>query len=389
MRKFGKNNKDYNEAEEEEVDTGTELEDTEEEPAPASTRPPKTKARKAPRPPKAAKQPKEKKAKAPKEFKRSIGDFFKSRVVIGIICVVTAILVVFVGGPIVQGIISERVPVIVVSQNIPKGTLITSEMVQSGEVASIDRPETAVLGYSGIVGAYAAVDLLENDVVTSPKLTWELPMVNAYLYDLPVGKQAISVEVKGLAEGLSAKLKEGDIVTVYAVFNESDAKELYEAVQPLELKYVKVLAVSNSSANDVDVDEPYLVDGTENEKIPATITLLVGDLQGAALAGLNQNATIHVSLVSRGDNSTYCDALLAAQDEYIVKLEEEMKEKEEEEENEDGEGESETVSEVSFPDVEAGEGGDAAEDGEDTGQEETEASGSEDGTEESGEEVNG
>lgn len=292
---------------------------------------------KPPKPPREKKTRREKAPKPPAEFKRSIADFFKSRVFIGMVCIIVSLLVVFVGGPIVQGIVSERVPVIVASGYIERGMLITPEMVKTEEIGAIDRPKNAVLGMSGIVGEYAAVEILEGDMITTPRLTSVRPLANPYLYDIPAGKQAISVEVKGLAEGLSAKLKEGDVVSVYAVFNESDAKENYTAIQPLELKYVKVLAISNSAANDVDVDvdEQQIVEEANNEKLPATITLLVGDLQAASLAGLNQNSTIHVSLVARSDNTTYRDSLLTAQDVYIVKLEEELKEAEEESEDEE------------------------------------------------------
>lgn len=286
----------------------------------------------ASKPPRSRKPPKEKKSKRHKEpggFKRSFRDVLKSRITIGIICVVVPLLVVFVGGPIVQGIVSERVPVVVAKSNIERGSYITGDMVDVQEIGAVDRPQNAVQEQSLVIGGYAIVDISHGDIITTSKIIGERPLENPYLYDLPEGKQAISVEVKGLAEGLTAKLKEGDIISIYATFSQSDAETDYSAVQPPELKYVRVLAVSNSSAQDIDVDAPIQAEGAEQEKIPATITLLVGELQAASLAGLNADATIHASLAARGDNTGLCDALLELQQEYITELEEEMKEKEE------------------------------------------------------------
>ena len=255
----------------------------------------------------------------------SIGDFFRSRIVIGFICIIVALLIAFVGFPIVQGVVSKRVPVVTAAENISRGTLITPQLLKASEIGAIDRPSSAAVSIDQVVGAYASMDLLAGDMVTSGKLSRERPLSNPYLYELPEGKLAISVSVKGLAEGLTGKLKEGDIVSVYAVFNKSDAEENYFATQPPELRYVRVLAVSNSLGDDIDVDARYDTE-EERTRLPETITLLTGDLQAAALAGLDSNATIHVGLAARADSPGLCDALLAAQEEYIAELEEALRE---------------------------------------------------------------
>ena len=113
-------------------------------------------------------------------------------------------------------------------------------------------------------------------------------------------------------------------MSVYAVFNRGDAEENYAAVQPAELKYVRVLAISNSLGEDIDVEAKNLIEEEvkeERERLPATITFLAGNLQAASLAGIDHNATIHVSLVARAENAEQCELFLAEQEAYILAVE--------------------------------------------------------------------
>lgn len=286
-----------------------------------------------PEPVKEKKKPKKTKSpKPPKEFQRSFGDLLQSRVVIGFLCVFAALIIAFVALPMVQGMVSERVSVVTLAANVEKGTILTEEMLTVSEIGAIDCPSNAAVSMKQVLGTYTKYDMLAGDILISSKLSKEQPLLNSYLYDLPEDKVAISVSIKGLAEGLSGKLKPGDIVTVYATFNTSDAETDYTATQPPELKYVRVLAVSDSAGEDIDVDagiDTLSGDADKNsEDLPATITLMANDVQAAALAGLDVNATIHVGLAAREIDSELCSTMLAAQDEYIAQLPSSQKESE-------------------------------------------------------------
>ena len=287
--------------------------------------------------PKGSKKAGRKIPKPPKEFNRSFSDIFHSRIVIGFICVFAALAVAFIALPMVQTKISERVPVVILRHDLEKGTLLTADMLSISEISAIDRPPNAAVSLNQVIGSYTGMDMLRGDLVVSSKLSRERPLANPYLYDLPMDKSAISITVHGLAEGLSGKLKPGDIVTIYAVFNRSSTDEGYMALQPQELKYVKVLAVSNASGNDIDADDlQNMNDGNANrERLPAAITLLVCNYQAAALAGLDRNATIHAALAARANDPETVNAMLLMQDEYIESLTrgEEENDEEEDEDN--------------------------------------------------------
>jgi len=132
---------------------------------------------------------------------------------------------------------------------------------------------------------------------------------DTYLYNIPDGKMAMSVELADLAQSVSGKIRGGDVVRIYAVFDKTgnDTADMggYAATLINELQYVEVLAVTNHNVQDIqqskDNAQPSEND-TKDSKSIATVTLLVNHKQATVLAGLNENATIYAALVVRGDD---------------------------------------------------------------------------------------
>ena len=136
---------------------------------------------------------------------------------------------------------------------------------------------------------------------------------NAYLYHLTGEKQAISVTVKAFANGLSGKLKSGDIVSVIA----PDYRKQGKTVIPAELQYVEVIAVTANSGYDANTGEE-LEDGADRE-LPGTVTLLVTPEQSMVLAELEADGKLHLSLVYRGDEKS-AGQFLEAQNQMLTEL---------------------------------------------------------------------
>ncbi|WP_432409207.1 RcpC/CpaB family pilus assembly protein [Wukongibacter sp. M2B1] len=61
-----------------------------------------------------------------------------------------------------------------------------------------------------------------------------------YLENFTGDRRAIAVTLRNFASGLSGKLQNGDIVSVYV----ADYGDKKETLSPIELKYVEVLAVT-------------------------------------------------------------------------------------------------------------------------------------------------
>ncbi|MPM53899.1 hypothetical protein SDC9_100669 [bioreactor metagenome] len=244
--------------------------------------------------------------------------FLKNRTVLGAVCIVLSLLICFALTPLFNQSVSRKTTVVRVVKSIQSGEQITKDMVQTVEVGGYNLPETVMKKADSVVGKYAKADLAPGDYVLSAKLSDAPAAENAYLSDLNGTKEAISVSIKNLAQGLSGKLAAGDIVSVIA----PDYKKQGSTVIPPELTYVEVIGVTASSGNDTDQTktESSKSDSKDEEKqLPATVTLLATSDQAKILAELESEGSIHLSLVYRGSKDK-ADEFLATQDKLLSAL---------------------------------------------------------------------
>ena len=91
-------------------------------------------------------------------------------------------------------------------------------------------------------------------------------------------------------------MEAGDIIMLFAT-----NKDTGETTQPPELKYVEVLAATQSSGADKEYQAPVENEEEENpeETLPATITLLVNSEQAQLLAHLEESNSLHLAFVYR------------------------------------------------------------------------------------------
>lgn len=236
---------------------------------------------------------------------------FRNRTVIGVLCILLALVICFGVTPLFSRSASEKAEIVRVTADIKEGDEITAEMVQTVEVGAYNLPSGIMTEKDEVVGKYATADLKAGDYILASKLSNEPAAENAYLYNLDGTKQAISVTIKSFATGLSGKLESGDIVSVLV----ADYKGMGETVIPPELQYVEVISVTASSGYDANTGE-----AVEDEKeLPSTVTLLVTTEQAKVLAGLEQESELHLALVYRGAPEN-ADEFIAAQDALIEEL---------------------------------------------------------------------
>ena len=237
----------------------------------------------------------------------------KNRTVIGVICIVLSLIICFVVTPLFQKTMSEKKEIVRVVKPIRSGEEITADMVKTVEVGSYNLPEDVVKQLDTVIGTFASADLAPGDYILTSKIAKEPAAENAYLYHLNGEKQAISVTVKAFANGLSGKLKSGDIVSVIA----PDYKKQGMTVIPAELQYVEVIAVTANSGYDANTGEE-LEEGADRE-LPGTVTLLVTPEQSKVLAELEADGKLHLSLVYRGDAAS-AGQFIEAQEQVLEEL---------------------------------------------------------------------
>ena len=235
---------------------------------------------------------------------------FRNRTVIGVLCILLALIICFGVTPLFSRSASEKTEIVRVTMDIKEGDEITAEMVQTVEVGAYNLPQNLMTDKKEVVGKYATADLAAGDYILSSKLSAVPAAENAYLYNLDGTKQAISVTIKSFAVGLSGKLESGDIVTVIV----ADYQGKGETAIPPELQYVEVISVTASSGYDANTGEV-----VDEKELPSTVTLLVTTEQAKVLAELEQDSELHLALVYRGTPENAAK-FIAAQDALIKEL---------------------------------------------------------------------
>lgn len=244
---------------------------------------------------------------------------FRNRTVIGAVCIILSLLVCFGITPLFNaGLNAQAEAVRVRADVIPRGTLITADMVEVYTRGASGIADTTAAELAEVVGKYADVELRKNADVDTLWLSASPLTAFEYLTRLDGSKVAISVTIPSFARGGSGKAEAGDIIMLFAT-----DKDTGETAQPPELRYVEVLAVTQSTGTDKEYSGVQDKKDEENpeETLPATVTLLVNAEQARILANLEESNTLHLAFVYRGGRENV-DKFLAAQDEFFTEQEE-------------------------------------------------------------------
>lgn len=226
----------------------------------------------------------------------------RNRTVIGLICVVAAMAIVFGLAPLTNRITERKAEIVRMKNPVAKGTVITEENLETVTVGAFNLPDGVVTDKNDVISKYAAADLYEGDYLFPVKVRERGNSAEEVLETLDGSRQAVSVSVTSYAAGVSGKLMNGDIVTVYVY---QDGKVL----TPGELTYMRV--ITTTSAGGVDCDRQ-----TETREQPATITLMATKEQAKLLVLYEKAGLISCGLVYRGNDET-AELFLKEQDEYL------------------------------------------------------------------------
>ena len=164
----------------------------------------------------------------------------KNRTVLGLLCIAAALLICFVLTPLLNAGMSKKTTIVRFTESVKAGEEVKKSMLQEIEVGAYNLPPDVLRSIAEAEGKYLTADVYAGDYLLAEKVSVEPAAENQYLYHLNGEKQAISITISSFAEGLSGKLKSGDIVSVIA----PDYLGSGETVIPAELKYVEVIAVT-------------------------------------------------------------------------------------------------------------------------------------------------
>ena len=237
----------------------------------------------------------------------------KNRTVIGIVCIVLALAVTFGVAPLVNKLADSRCEIVRLTKNVTQGHMIAESDIEVVTVGSYNLPADVITKKEAAVGMFAACDLKAGDYLLPEKISTDADSAADVFRTLNGTKQAISITIQTFAAGLSAKLQNGDIVSLVVYTNDSG-----KAVIPSALTYVKVITSTTADGYDKDELTPN-EDGTY--ELPTTLTLLVNPAQAKLLTEYENEGRIHATLVYRGEAKT-AQKFIDAQDEYFKRLDE-------------------------------------------------------------------
>lgn len=237
----------------------------------------------------------------------------KKRTIIGLVCVVVAIISTFVLGPMFTNKTEDTVAVIRLKTDVSRGTQITTDLLEVENVKASTLPSGVLNDVNKIVGKYAASPLYAGDYLTSAKLAGEAISAEDAFENLE-GKVAVSIGVSSTAAAVSGKLENGDIVRLY--IRKSSQNDTSATYVPDEMQYLKVVTTTTSSGIDKDkVSENE--DGSHD--MPATITFLLTDYQAEKFVDYMNGYTMYFGLVYRGDAET-ANGYIEEQDKILEEI---------------------------------------------------------------------
>ena len=235
----------------------------------------------------------------------------KNRTIIGIVCIVLALVVTFAVAPLVNKLSDSRTDIVRLKNDIDQGHMIQESDIEVVTVGSTGLPTNIITKKDAVVGKFAACDLKANTDLLQSMISDKSDSADDVFHTLDGKKQAISITISSFAGGLSGKLENGDIVSLVIFENETN-----EATIPGGLTYVKVITTTTAEGFDKDELTPN-EDGTY--ELPTTLTLLVNPTQAKLLVEYENRGVIHADLVYRGDSKT-AQKFLDAQDLYFEML---------------------------------------------------------------------
>lgn len=248
----------------------------------------------------------------------------KTRVVVGIICIVLAAVIAFIGLPIAVRVTTQTVPVLCATRNIDRGERISSDNCEVIMMGQENLPDTV---YNSLplseIPVYAKMEIAANSMIMVNNTTKEKTQLES-LTNLPDGKVAVSFTFGDTAASFDNQFQAGDIVE-FLVYNSSNSVEAIASgssvlgqgivTENALLKYVKLYSVNNEYGTEIANADKAEVKYTH-------ATVIVTPEQAKEIIRLEKEGGVHLSLIYRydGGEENLTDHYIKMQDEYIEKM---------------------------------------------------------------------
>ena len=150
-----------------------------------------------------------------KKKEKTIGAHMSSnRTIIGIVCIVLALVMCFGVAPLVNKLTERTTEVVRMTKAVDKGSIVTEDDVIVEKVGSFNLPGNVIKDKNEVVGRRAAVDLFAGQELLPDMISGAASTADDILDSMDLQKKAISITISSFAAGVSGKLETGDVVGV-------------------------------------------------------------------------------------------------------------------------------------------------------------------------------
>ena len=216
--------------------------------------------------------------------------FLQNKIIIGTLCIIVAGAFAFGVLPSMYKGKGGTEKIVKVNATISAGTKIEEAMLVETEVGSFGLPENVIRDKQDVVGKFARTEISADDLILKSKLSDFA--ANEKLDGIKSnGQKLITVTLPSIAAGVGNHLQSGDIISLICFVG--DAPVIYE-----ELKNLEVYSIENDDAQNIEDANP---EEDETDKIAATLTLIVNDIQAEKLVAAEYSGKLHAVFEKRGN----------------------------------------------------------------------------------------
>ena len=232
----------------------------------------------------------------------------KSKLIVGILCIVLAAAVAFVGIPALNRTKTSTRIAVRVRVDVPQGTKLTSEMLTAAEVGAYGLPEGIVTDQEAAVGLRAKENLYAGELLWEERLQTEEAYQAEFVdktMGLSGGRRLVTITLPSPASGIAGVLRAGNTVDVYEYVEEEDEEGAEVCHAKLVQGTMTVFDVLNRDLESLTALDEQLEALPEGETadldfVPCYVVFRCSDAEAQELIRLENTETMHLVLRKAG-----------------------------------------------------------------------------------------
>ena len=229
---------------------------------------------------------------------------FKSKIFLGIICLILAAAIAFLVLPNFYASKSVPTHAVKLTEDVPVGTVIADSMLVSVEVGSYGLPSSTVMKEEDAIGKVASENMYTGEFLTATRLITEeeyQALVAEQTKGLENGYCLVTIQFPGASSGVASVLRSGHIVDVHeCVENEDETFSVQKVLSSMYVYDVLNADLQSLSELDVKLEEAIVEEDTDYNFEPAFVVFRCTETQAQTLIRLERMEAIHLTLQRTG-----------------------------------------------------------------------------------------